>query len=50
MYPQRCSDPRPHSPHRVPRRGDWTAFTCDGRLVEPADLPPADCEGLIPAP
>lgn len=31
MYPQRCTDPRPHGPHPVPARGTWTAFDCAGR-------------------
>jgi hypothetical protein len=31
MYPFRCTDTRPHSPHYVPPRGTWTGFTCAGR-------------------
>jgi hypothetical protein len=34
MYPQRCTDSRPHGPHRVEARGTWTAFTCAGRLSD----------------
>jgi hypothetical protein len=32
MLPQRCTDPRPHGPHRVKPRGTRTGFTCAGRL------------------
>jgi hypothetical protein len=49
-YPQRCTDPRPHGPHRVPGCDGCgqTAFDCPGPA--PADdLPPADFEHLIPA-
>ena len=34
MYPQRCSDDRPHGPHPVPPSGTQTGFTCAGRLTE----------------
>jgi hypothetical protein len=47
MYPQRCTDPRPHGPHQVAPRGYRTGFTCPGPA--PADdLPPADFEHLVP--
>jgi hypothetical protein len=47
MYPQRCTDPRPHGPHPVAPHGYRTGFTCPGPA--PADdLPPADFEHLVP--
>jgi hypothetical protein len=47
MYPQRCTDSRPHGPHYVAPRGYRTGFTCPGPAGE-CDLPPADFEHLVP--
>jgi hypothetical protein len=34
MFPQRCTDSRPHGPHRVKPRSTWTGFDCAGRLSD----------------
>ncbi|GIE46399.1 hypothetical protein [Actinoplanes lobatus] len=48
MYPQRCTKPDPHGPHRVHAVGFRTGFTCAGSPPVEDDLPPADHEHLIP--